>query len=336
MVDATSVVDALGESSCEPSCSTDAYRGSSSISCDSLVNGECNADVGSNDKSNAGNNIVVNGFNFDIDCIDDDYDNFPYCASWHPSECEKNPDYMLPYCKKSCNACNDIKQKKLSQEHDGTDDEYDDLGIIQQVHFDEGVNDAITTQQLQDHVQDARDYMANVRRERSLDERVLDMCKLKHEHCALWSLQGECEKNPSYMKVYCAPVCQVCHYLTVEGRCLIDPDAPVAWKPHGDLDNMFRRLSSEPYLSLYGVQILSSPDIDEDHPWVITMENVVSDVEADRLIELGAIEGWVFLLSFVSSCCVMRRLSFVSDEVILPEFVSIEFVVLNANVYVQS
>jgi prolyl 4-hydroxylase len=53
---------------------------------------------------------------------------------------------------------------------------------------------------------------------------------------------------------------------------------------------MFERLTAEPYLSKYSVEILSSPETGD--PWVITMENVVSEVEAARLIELGGAEGY--------------------------------------------
>ena len=54
---------------------------------------------------------------------------------------------------------------------------------------------------------------------------------------------------------------------------------------------MFVRLTNEPYLSLYETKILSSPEMNGG-PWVITMENVLSEVEANTLIELGAIEGY--------------------------------------------
>ena len=89
------------------------------------------------------------------------------------------------------------------------------------------------------------------------------------------------------MKKTCAPACQSCDYLTIEGRCPIDPDAPNTWGP-GDLNRMFTKLTSEPYLSKYAVEILSRPP----HPWIITMQNVVNDKEADRLMELGAIKGY--------------------------------------------
>ena len=53
---------------------------------------------------------------------------------------------------------------------------------------------------------------------------------------------------------------------------------------------MFQNITSEPYLSKYSVQVLSSPET--DGPWVITLENFLSEEEADRFIALGAIEGY--------------------------------------------
>jgi prolyl 4-hydroxylase len=92
------------------------------------------------------------------------------------------------------------------------------------------------------------------------------------------------------MKKSCAPACKSCDYLSIEGRCPLDPDAPNTWSA-GDLNAMFVRLTKEPYLSMYETKILSSPEMNGG-PWVITMENVVSEKEANTLIELGAIEGY--------------------------------------------
>jgi hypothetical protein len=68
----------------------------------------------------------------------------------------------------------------------------------------------------------------------------------------------------------------------------LDPSAPDVWGP-GDLDRAFARLTHEPFLSDYQVQIWSSPP---KGPWVITMENVISEKEAERLIELGGTIGY--------------------------------------------
>jgi prolyl 4-hydroxylase len=75
----------------------------------------------------------------------------------------------------------------------------------------------------------------------------------------------------------------------MESRCPLDPNAPEAWEA-GDLNKMFEKLTSEPYKSQYSVEILSSPAT--DGPWVIQMENVVSEKEAQRLIELGQELGY--------------------------------------------
>jgi prolyl 4-hydroxylase len=85
-------------------------------------------------------------------------------------------------------------------------------------------------------------------------------------------------------------MCHTCEYLSIEGRCPIDPDAPKAWGP-GGLDKMFTKLTTEPYLSEYEVEILSSPST-TGGPWVITMENVVSEEAVVALMELGATEGY--------------------------------------------
>lgn len=54
---------------------------------------------------------------------------------------------------------------------------------------------------------------------------------------------------------------------------------------------MFEKLTKEPYLTKYSVETLSSPAT--GGPWVITMDDIVTAEEAERLIELGAKEGYV-------------------------------------------
>ena len=92
------------------------------------------------------------------------------------------------------------------------------------------------------------------------------------------------------MKAECAPVCGTCHVRTIDGRCPIDPNAYSAWKP-GDLDAMFTKLTSEPTLSQYDVQILSSPDT-TGGPWVITLENFLPEQVTDRIIQHGHRKGF--------------------------------------------
>lgn len=87
------------------------------------------------------------------------------------------------------------------------------------------------------------------------------------------------------MKKECAPACLSCEFLVFEARCPMDVNKlEDVWKA-GDLNAMFEKLTSEPYLSQYSVQTLSSPAT--GGPWVIQLDNVLSKEEADHLIELG-------------------------------------------------
>ena len=50
--------------------------------------------------------------------------------------------------------------------------------------------------------------------------------------------------------------------------------------------NLLFSVISEPYLSKYSVEILSSPST-TGGPWVLQFDNLLSKTEADHLIELG-------------------------------------------------
>lgn len=73
--------------------------------------------------------------------------------------------------------------------------------------------------------------------------------------------------------------------MKLESRCPIDPNAKPAWKP-GDLNAMFEHLISEPIASKYPVTIHSRD------PWVVSLDDVISEEEANQFIKLGGIQGY--------------------------------------------
>jgi prolyl 4-hydroxylase len=147
------------------------------------------------------------------------------------------------------------------------------------------------------------DYLRNVTGKDYETIRLLHLCKNKHAQCAQWAVKGECEANSDYMKVNCAPVCQTCDQLTYSKRCPIDLEkTPNAWKP-GDVNAFFTNITTLEEYKQYEPQILSAPfylagdseetaDYKVDGPWIVILDNVVMDEEAERLIELGSIEGY--------------------------------------------
>jgi hypothetical protein len=75
-----------------------------------------------------------------------------------------------------------------------------------------------------------------------------------------------------------------------------------AWKRPGDLNRMFERIVTDPAYQAYQPKVLSRPSYaDGDTPetadykiglWMVQFDTAVTDEEADRLVELGATEGY--------------------------------------------
>lgn len=161
--------------------------------------------------------------------------------------------------------------------------------------------DGDRTEEILKHIADTRLYLKEKVMIEPQYEKVRDICVNKHASCTFWSVIGECEKNPAYMHINCAPVCCTCEQLHVETRCPLDPDAVDALYP-GDLDKMFERIIMEPGLQRYEPIVVSRPSYAPgDGPnnatynigiWMIQFENALSHEEADRMIELGGIKGY--------------------------------------------
>lgn len=114
-------------------------------------------------------------------------------------------------------------------------------------------------------------------------------CKNRHPQCAYWAAIGECEVNPRYMTLQCAPSCQTCDKIDFEARCPWEKNTPSVLEKKGDLDKLFERLTTDPIYQKYEPTVQSSPP---DGPWVVTLEKFLTDEECDRLIDLGAQQGY--------------------------------------------
>lgn len=155
-----------------------------------------------------------------------------------------------------------------------------DIGIKQTISKD-------YADEIEARLLESRKYLKNVvGKDGKLRSLLLDACKLKHELCAFWAVIGECESNPTYMNMNCGPACQSCEQLTYENRCPINlKTMPNAWNP-GDLNEFFTSLTTGAEYKQYAPKVLSQ------EPWVVVLENFVSEQEAKRLIELGYQKGW--------------------------------------------
>jgi hypothetical protein len=172
-----------------------------------------------------------------------------------------------------------------------------DMGVTQ-------IIDAKLATEIQNRIAASQEYVNMISKDPQY-KKLMELCKNNHESCAFWSVLGECEKNPGYMKTKCSPSCFSCDQLSVETRCPINlTETPNIWEP-GDVNKFFTNLTTMDEYKQYGVKVLSAPDYlpgdsaekEVDYlvngPWAVLLENFISDEEADRLIELGAAEGYV-------------------------------------------
>ena len=138
-------------------------------------------------------------------------------------------------------------------------------------------------------------------------------CTNKAEDCSYYAVVGECERNPAFMSQSCAPMCQMCSVLPNQGAFAQvptppeDPNCPVDYSTNawgaGDLNKMFERIVQDPAYQIYEPKVLSRPtlapgdtvetaDYIVGGPWMVVFDNFVKEEEADRLVELGALEGY--------------------------------------------
>jgi len=247
----------------------------------------------------------------------DDHEN---CAGWADmGECDKNSNYMLKTCKKSCGICED---KKVTTTATAATESIEDVSrmLKRTTKFGElQVASGEYTKKTLENVQEMIDYMETSDDFLALPSRVQDNCRNKNELCSFWAAIEECEANVAFMKIECAPACKTCHLIDKANRCPELPDAIPALGP-GDLNKLFERiietapgnrtLSDEERQQLensemteYSVQVHSRP-IDEPvtevsiqsdkktPPWVITFENFLTEEEADSLVQVGYDEGY--------------------------------------------
>ena len=216
------------------------------------------------------------------------FDEHAKCKGWASTgECEFNPVFMLKECRRSCFQCYE----------DATQ-----FGIEQELP-DEGDEGYEATVEL---IYNTSKYMKEMWSNKEHDYYNYK-CKNMEEECSFWAATGdECESNRDYMIKNCAPACQLCHLLDVRLRCPIEPGNDPVYKP-GDLNKLFENIVDNAdgkgeYVK-YNPKALSRPKLKRDGtpapdsdaidgPWVVVLENFISEVEADALIAAGAKTGY--------------------------------------------
>jgi len=133
------------------------------------------------------------------------------------------------------------------------------------------------------NLQETRSYMAKIASDGSMNPELVPECQNQDEQCSFWASTGECEKNPLYMKVNCAPACKTCSFIDVEARCAFDDSIREnrTWQVEG-LNNMFTDI------------IDKNPDaqvLSED-PYVVVIDDFLNEEDCQHLIDAGTARGY--------------------------------------------
>lgn len=109
-------------------------------------------------------------------------------------------------------------------------------------------------------------------------------------------------QNSLWMQANCAPVCEACLSLDYDHRCPAIPNhassSMNALQP-GGLNALFERIVTHDFYHRYKPKALSMPhnttmkQVDTvDGPWVVVLDDFLTDEECDRLIQLGTDKGY--------------------------------------------
>jgi ShK domain-like len=117
----------------------------------------------------------------DLKCEDTDN----RCPQWAGNgECKSNPQYMLLWCRKSCESCISGHAGEV------------------QVAPDPKTRDRV--------IQLIKDTQQYLKEQSEFKAKILRTCRNENQMCAYFAILGECTKNQAYMHDKCAAACKTC------------------------------------------------------------------------------------------------------------------------------
>lgn len=206
-------------------------------------------------------------------CIDE----HEHCNYWKSTgECENNPEYMHLNCKASCNTCSAEDVNVSINEAVGIADQ--DISGVWWMNLSDKQN----------FIDDVISYMTEeVWTKPEYSTKTRGDCINKDNMCSHWAIEGRCDEVD--VKLKCGPSCRSCMFLDTNYRCGGTLDQLPNALSAGSLGNMFERIVRD----YNGVQILSQPTPEEeDKPWVVTIDNFVSEEEIDLILRYGEKTGY--------------------------------------------
>ena len=159
-------------------------------------------------------------------------------------------------------------------------------------------------EEVQNVISETISYMNQLSTDETHKE-IFHQCKNKDSQCSQWALDDGCDDNPKYMKDSCAPACKSCDYLlALKQKCSLAPDSSLDAIRPGEMTQLFEKMIHAAYrmgleptvwsrpaknngISPSCENDVTNPCNSRDGPWVITLENFLSDEEVKHFLDWG-------------------------------------------------
>ena len=217
-------------------------------------------------------------------CVDTD----DRCSVWSSvGECGGNEEFMRKACPQSCGFC--------SSDNDG--DEYvaaaaaDALAGLGAEYGEPQTAEGHREEETRALIAKTDEYMKTKVFVKEEYRSVRADCRNRDPLCSFWAVEGECEANPAYMTIQCAPACESCLKVDIENRCPLDENEDNDIYKPGDLNKMFERVinTEDPEIAKLSPSVLSQPP---DGPWVVSFDSFLTKEEYQVLLKYGEVEGY--------------------------------------------
>lgn len=256
----------------------------------------------------------------DSDCVD----LHSLCHEWaHEGECLLNPEYMKAACKYSCLLC----LKEESRKEDGLDKqqinqikifEKLDLGVSQSLPADNKEEKLKT----QEYIVQMDMYSKGILPDLIAANGPIE-CFNANKLCSYWATTGRCDKDSVFMLDQCSLACMTCdlvskfktcrnqHLFTEHGIVLKEHSSMNFSKAtnnkHKNIDELFLDILTRGTNRAVGkAEVLTMPiknkdDVIDhninskdlvDNPWIVKIDDFVSNDEAESLISLAESGTW--------------------------------------------
>lgn len=200
----------------------------------------------------------------DEECVDQ----LPRCAIWahQHNYCVLNPSFMEEYCPSSCRLCRRVNLSGPSGEDDR---ERKSKEVMQRI-----------LETMEQHAQRRRNLQSNHHHLPSNIERS-HSCEGMLEKCA--TVKNQKSTSTTFMNQYCTAACESCraqHHFNL--TCPLEE--PATYQA-GDVGRVFTNITATTTTINETMQIISND------PWLVVIDDFLSDAECDALVLCGTNAG---------------------------------------------